>query len=272
MKSKTTNVVPVTISLLLHGALFASLILAFDFDRRPDLAIPLALNATLVTENAVTIPRVEEPPVVEDSPKVEEPPPAQPDTQEQERLAAEQKKREEDARAEEARLQKIEREKEEAERQRKLEEERKRKEAEAEEERLRIEAEEKRKADIEAQRLENERLRREAEDAARQEALAEESQVLEAQAASAEAAYIFKIKQSVTRHWVQPITAEEGLDCAVKVTQTTGGEVTRVEFGSCNGDATVRRSIDAAVRKASPLPRPRDPSVFDRQITIYFKT
>lgn len=277
MKRRNTNAVPVTISVLLHAALFASLVVAFDFDRSPDLAIPLAVNATLVTENAVVIP-----PQAEEPPEVEKPPPPQPDTKEQERLAAEQeqerlaaerKKREDEARAEEARLQKIEKAKEEAEKQRIAEEERKRKEAEAAEaERLRQEAEIQRQADIERQRLENERLRREAEDAERQSALEEESQVLQARAASAKAAYIFAIQQQVTRHWVQPVTAEEGLDCAVKVTQTAGGVVTNIQFGSCNADATVRRSIEAAIQKASPLPAPRDPSVFDREVTLSFKT
>lgn len=269
MKRKNNTAVPVAISVLLHAALFASLIVAFDFDRTPDLAIPLAVNATLVTENAVVIP-----PEVKAPPEVEKPPPPQPDTQEQERLAAEQRKREQEARAEEARLQKIERDKEEAEKQRRAEAEaeRKRKEAEAEEERRRVEAEKQRQADIERQRLENERLRREAEEAQRQEALAEESRMVQSMAASAKAAYIFAIQQQVTRHWVQPVTAEEGLNCVVKVTQTAGGVVTRVEFGSCNGDATVRRSIEAAIRKASPLPAPRDPSVFDREVTLNFKT
>jgi colicin import membrane protein len=267
MKRRINNAVPIAISVLLHGALFASLIVAFDFDRTPDLAIPLALNATLVTENAVVIP-----PQVEEPPAVEKPPPPQPDTREQERLAAEQQKREEEARAEVARLQKIEQDKAEAEKQRLAEEERQRKEAAAEEERRRIEAEKQREADIERQRLENERLRREAEDAQRQEALVEESRMVQSMAASAKAAYIFAIQQQVTRHWVQPVTAEEGLNCVVKVTQTAGGVVTKVEFGSCNGDATVRRSIEAAIQKASPLPAPRDPSVFDREVTLNFIT
>ncbi len=277
MSRPTVTAVPVTISLLLHAALFASLVVAFDFDRKPDLALPLAMNATLVTENAVVIP-----PQAEEPPKVETPPPQpQPDTQEQERIAAEQKMREEEARAEKARLQKIEQEKQEAERQRLAEEERKRKEAEAaeerrrkeaEEERRRQEAEEQRLADIERQREENERLRREAEDAERQAALEQESRLVQSMTANAKAAYVFAIQQQVKRHWVQPVTAEQGLECAVKVTQTPGGVVTNVEFGSCNGDATVRRSIDAAIRKASPLPAPRDPSVFEREVTINFNT
>lgn len=267
MNSKYQNVGPATVSVLLHAALIASLVVVFDFDRTPDMAIPLALNATLVTENAVVIP----PPPVEEPARVETPPP-QPDTAEQERIAAEQAKREQDAAEERARLQRIEEEKAEAERQRKAEQERKRKEREAEEERRRVEAERQRQEDIERQRAENERMRLEAEAAAREAELEAESQQLAAIAANAKTAYIFAIQQKITRNWVQPPTAEEGLDCVVKVQQLPGGEVANVSFGSCNADATVRRSIEAAVYKASPLPAPRDPSVFDRNLELRFIT
>jgi len=254
---------------LLHAGLIASLVVVLDFDSTPDMAIPLALNATLVTENAVVIPpEVEEPPKVQEAP----PPQPEPDTAEQERIAAEQAKREQDAAEERARLQRIEDEKAEAERQRLAEEERQRKEREAEEERRRVEAERKRQEDIERQRAENERLRKEAEDAARQAELEAESQQMAAMAASAKTAYIFAIQQKITRNWVQPKSAEEGLDCAVRVQQTAGGEVVNVSFGSCNGDAVVRRSIETAVYKASPLPAPRDPGVFDRNLELRFKT
>ncbi|MGI9221999.1 MAG: TonB C-terminal domain-containing protein [Woeseiaceae bacterium] len=272
MKQKYQNVGPAILSVLLHAGLAASLIVVLDFDKTPDIAVPLALNATLVTENAVVIPpQVEEPPKIEEKP-VPPPPKPEPDTAEQDRIAAEKVQREKDAAEEKARLQKIEDEKAEAERKRLAEEERQRKEKEAEEERRRIEAEEQRKADIERQRLENERLRMEAEDAAREAELEAESQQMAAMAASAKSAYIFAIQQKITRNWVQPPTAEEGLDCVVKVQQTAGGEVLNVSFGGCNGDATVRRSIEAAVYKASPLPAPRDPSVFDRNLELRFIT
>ena len=269
MKQKYQNVGPAFVSVLLHAGLIASLVVVLDFDSTPDMAIPLALNATLVTENAVVIPpEVEEPPKVQEAP----PPQPEPDTAEQERIAAEQAKREQDAAEERARLQRIEEEKAEAERQRLAEEERQRKEREAEEERRRVEAERKRKEDIERQRAENERLRKEAEDAARQAELEAESQQMAAMAASAKTAYIFAIQQKITRNWVQPKSAEEGLDCVVQVQQTAGGEVVNVSFGSCNGDAVVRRSIETAVYKASPLPAPRDPGVFDRNLELRFKT
>jgi len=271
VNQKYQNVGPVTISVLLHVTLIASLVVVFDFDKTPDIAVPLAINATLVTENAVVIP-----PIVEEPPEVEKPPPPQPkpepDTAEQERIAAEKAQRERDAAEEKARLQKIEDEKAEAERKRIAEEERKRKEAEEEAERRRVEAEEQRQADIERQRAENERIRKEEEDAARQAELEEESRVVEAMAASAKAAYAHRIKQAISKNWVVPASAEQGLDCVVKIRQTPGGVVQSVDFGRCNGDATVTRSIQAAVQLASPLPAPRDPSVFDRNLELVFNT
>lgn len=262
MIAKKDNLLPAALAVFLHVVVFGSLVVVLDFDRRPDIAMPLAINATLVTENAVVIP-----PQVETPPKVE-PAPPEPDISEQQRLAAEQQKREADARLERERLQKIERAKTEA------EAEKRRKQAEeqrlAEERRL-AEAEKQRLADIERQRLENERLRKEAEAAARQEELDREAQRVAAITASAKAAYIFAIQQKISRNWVAPANVAVGLECTIKVQQAPGGEVLNVSFGPCNGDATIKRSIEAAVYKASPLPAPRDPSVFDRNLTLLFK-
>lgn len=275
MQQKTNNVAPVTFAVLLHIVLFGSMFVVLDFGGTPDLAIPLAINATLVTENAViTPPKVEQPkveePKVEEPPKIEEPPP-QPDTQEQDRLAAEQEKREQDARDEAARLQKIEDDAAEAEKLKAAEAEKQRKEAEADAERKRVQAEEERQADIERQRIENEQLRKDTEEAERQKELDVESQRMQAMTASAKSAYIFAIQQDIQRNWVRPANAEVGLDCVIRVKQTTGGVVLEVNIESCNGDATIRRSIEAAVRKASPLPAPRDPGVFDRDIRLTFR-
>jgi len=54
------------------------------------------------------------------------------------------------------------------------------------------------------------------------------------------------------------------------VTQVPGGEVTQVSIGECNGDQAVRESIETAAYRASPLPAPPDPALFDRQLTINF--
>jgi colicin import membrane protein len=254
------NVIPVTLALLLHVLLFGSLFFAIDFGDRPQVAMPMAITATLVTEEALVVP-----------PKVEEKlPPPEPDTSEQDRIDAEERKRHEDARIEKERLSRLAEE--EAERKRRAEEEaeKRRKANEVEKERKRVEAERKRQAEIERQRLENERLRQELEAARRAEIEAESNRIT-AMAATAEAAYIFAIQQTIVRNWVRPPTAIEGLECIVNVRQLPGGEVISVTIGTCNGDSTVRRSIEAAVHKASPLPAPSDPGVFDRNLRLEFR-
>lgn len=260
MVKDTHNVVPFMLAVLLHVVLFGSLFVAFDFSRTPDFAVPLAIKGTLVTENAVILP-----------PKVEEaPPPPVPDTSEQERREAEEQKRIQDARLERERLQRIQEQ--EAERKRQAADaEKRRQEDEAKMERKRVEVERQREQEIQRQREENERLRQEAEAAARQQELDEEANRFAAAGADAKAAYMFAIQQKIERNWVRPATAEVGIECTVSVRQLPGGEVVDVSLGRCNGDETVRRSIESAVYKASPLPAPRDPSVFDRDLTLIFK-
>jgi hypothetical protein len=124
--------------------------------------------------------------------------------------------------------------------------------------------------EIEQQRRENERLRFEAEAARRAEREAE-SDRLEPMQADAEAAYLFAIQQRINRNWVKPPTATSGIECVVNIRQLPGGEVVSVSIGACNGDSVVRRSIEAAVHRASPLPAPADPSVFDRDIRLTFR-
>ena len=269
MDRDSHNVIPFTLALLLHVLLFGSLIFALDFGDRPQIAMPLAITATLVSEDEV----VEQPKVVEKlpPPKVEEElPPPEPDTSEQDRREAEERKRREDALVEKERLNRIA--KEEVERKRKADEEaeKRRKADEAEKERKRVEVERERQAEIERQRLENERVRQEVA-AARQAELDAESNRLDAMQANAETAYMFAIQQRISRSWVRPPTATAGTECVVKIRQLPGGEVASVNVSTCNRGEEVRRSIEAAVQRASPLPAPKDPSVFDRDIRLTFR-
>lgn len=272
MTQRTANVVPFSMALLLHVAVFGSLIFVIDFSHRGQPVVPLALTATLVTDNAIIVP-----------PEVEEPPPPEPDTSEQDRIRAEEQKRLEDARVEQERLNRIKQAEEEAaaerrrqeeaaaeERRKQEEAEQRRKEEEARKEREREEAERQRQAEIERQRQENERLRAEAE-AARQAELDAESRRLERMQADAKSAYVYAIQQRIQSRWVAPPTATSGIECIVNITQLPGGEVVSVSIGDCNGDSAVRTSIERAVYRASPLPNPPDPSVFDRNIQLIFR-
>ena len=283
---------PATLATLLHVAIVAVAVMAASLPGKKPIT-PLRLQATLVQE-VESMPTVTELPEPEPEPVVEEPPPPEPD--ETARIAAEEAKRLEDARIEQERLARLAEA--EAEKQRKAVEERKQREAEEaerkrreaeeaerrkredearrkreEEERLerqRAEAERQRQEEIERQRRENERKRQEAEQQLLA-ALDEEEDLNRTIASGAQAAYVFAIQQKIERNWVKPASAQPGLNCTVSVTQLQGGEVVNVSIRSCNGDAAVQRSIEAAVRKASPLPDPSDPRIFERNLNIIFK-
>jgi colicin import membrane protein len=263
----THNIIPVSLALLLHVIIFGSMILAFDY-ARPTPFTPLAVKATLVQE----VPQQPPPaPVVEPEPEpepvIEEPEP-EPDNSEELRRLAEEEKRRQDALLEEKRLEELKRkEREEAERKKREEEERKKREEE-EKERQRQEAERKRQEDIKRQREENERLRREAEAAQRQAELDAEERRFAARNSAEMAAYQFAIAQKIRRNWAVPASAGPETQCSVRVTQLPGGEVVSVNIISCNGDAAVQRSVEAAIRRSSPLPEPSNPDLFDRNLTL----
>lgn len=82
--------------------------------------------------------------------------------------------------------------------------------------------------------------------------------------------YIAEIQARVERAWNRPPSAQPGLKCEVFVTQVPGGTVTQVRIGQCNGDSAVQQSISVAVFRASPLPAPPDPSLFERNLKLVF--
>ena len=246
------GILPGILSILVHVVLFGGLFLAFDFSRPVQPAVLLAIEATLVTEQVL-----------------EEPAPPEPENS---RAVLEEEKRLADLRAEQDRIRlqqekdKERREREEAARKRRQEEETERRRAETE--RRRLEA-------LERQRVENERLRREAETAEmqrrqQQEIIEEQNRIMALQA-SDKARWVFALQQVISRNFVPPASAPIDLECVVDVRQLPGGTVANVSIGRCNGDAAVQRAIEAAVYKASPLPAPDNPRIFDRDLRITFK-
>jgi len=138
-------------------------------------------------------------------------------------------------------------------------------------EKKRIE-EEKRLA--EQRRKQEEEQRRQEEQRALQEQLAAEQQQLEAErekkVQSIVDRYIEIIKQKVTRNWFKPAGAQQGLSCTVMVRLIPGGEVLDVRITTSSGDPVFDRSVETAVLKASPLPLPPDPSLFERFRILQF--
>ena len=83
--------------------------------------------------------------------------------------------------------------------------------------------------------------------------------------------YRASLMNRIKHAWIKPPSARLGIDCRVVVTQVAGGEVTSAHVTTCNGDAAVRQSIENAVYRASPLPDPPDPALFQRQLVFEFK-
>lgn len=191
----------------------------------------------------------------------------------QERKAAEEARKQREA--EQQRAAALAKQREEEEARRKAEEEAKRK---AEEERKRqeeaqrkAEAERKRKEEEARRKAEAERKRQEAQARAQLNAeLAAEEQRRQAVESGLLDQYVTLIKQKVERNWNRPASAGSDLRCEVTVRQIPGGDVVSVQIGQCNGDDAVVRSIEAAVRRASPLPEPPDPSLFERTLRFIF--
>ena len=130
------------------------------------------------------------------------------------------------------------------------------------------EVEAKRKAAAEA---EDRRIKAERETDLQRALNAEEERRNASRLAGLGAQWAQAIQARVQRAWIRPPSAKAGLDCLVIVTQVPGGTVVRAEVRTCNGDDAVKQSIEAAVFRASPLPPPPDPALFERTLELRFR-
>ncbi len=254
----------VLLSLLVHSAVFGMLGWGWWRYRDPKPAPQqLAIEATIVIDKTTT-PAPADPASAAPAQPAPAPEPAppqpQPDTQAQQReqqqreqQQKEERQRADDERAEHERVLRAQREQAEADARRREQEAAANKAAAA-------------KAAEAVQRAKD-KARRESELRAQ---LAEEERINAARGSAAATAWLSLIRDRVTRAWIRPPSARAGVNCEVRVTQVPGGVVTGVEIGNCNGDAAVRESIEAAVYRASPLPSPSNPDLFDRNLKFNF--
>ncbi len=266
---------PFILSALLHGALVAIMFVGGWWvmsDSTPPLPT-LAIEATVVDAREIgglplsrpapsappTAPIREPEPEPEPEPPKSESEPPKPDRAKEQAAKEAAAKRD----AEVKRKAELEAKRQaEAEAKRKAEAETKRKAAEA------AEAEAKRKAAAEA---EDRRIKAEREAELQRALNAEEERRNASRLAGLGAQWAQAIQARVQRAWIRPPSAKAGLDCLVVVTQVPGGTVVRAEVRSCNGDDAVKQSIEAAVFRASPLPPPPDPALFERTLELRFR-
>jgi colicin import membrane protein len=104
-----------------------------------------------------------------------------------------------------------------------------------------------------------------------QRSLEAEERVDAARASGAMSSWVSQITARIQRAWIRPPSARPGIECTLFVTQVPGGEVTDVKLGTCNGDDAVKQSILDAAYRASPLPAPSDPALFERSLEVTFR-
>jgi colicin import membrane protein len=284
MQRPSDRWISIGLSLLLHAALVGALVWGWLLFRQPPRPAPtLAIEATVVdartlkgTQQPVPQPPAAAPPVPQPQPQPEPEPEGPPPPTPEELARREQQRQEAQAAADRAQQEAEERAAQEEAAQAKQAEEQRR----ADEQRK---AEQQRKADAKAAQERKaaeaalaQQKAAEAREASESEAelkrsLAAEEHASAARSGPALANWQAQIAAKIERAWLRPPTARAGIQCMLDVTQVPGGEVTQVSIGDCNGDQAVRESIEAAVYRASPLPPPPDPSLFDRHLKINFK-
>jgi colicin import membrane protein len=299
--------ISIVLSVLLHGALLAAVGYGWWTYKKERPQPTLAIEATVVDARSVAgagrePPQPQPPPppapvTPPEPPPVEEPtgPPqptpeelakreqvqkeqaereAQEKRQAQDQQRKEQEQQQDAALAEEKRAEDKRAEDKRAEEKRQADEQRKAQEKAEADRKAREAAETKKRAD--EKRLEDQK--RQADEQARADREAELKRSLDqemradaARSSGALASWVSQITARIQRAWLKPPSAKTGIECVLYVTQVPGGEVTNVRIGACNGDQAVRESIEAAVYRASPLPPPSDPTLFERDLVITFR-
>ncbi|WP_250459528.1 cell envelope integrity protein TolA [Microbulbifer litoralis] len=236
---------PVFVSLLLHGLLIAVLGFGWEATKEPKRTMPQFVQAKLVTVDA-TVKKKQAPKKV--------------DLREKRRQRELERQRQ--AEAERERRAALERKKKaEADKKRKAEAERKRK---AAEEKARQEKERK-------EREQKEQLERERQSAF-DEALEDEEELLDAREdAQAVMSIAQAIQQRIESVWNLPPSARNGMVTEVQINFVPTGRVVATNIVEGSGNAALDRSVINAVRKVEVFPEVADlareePALFEREV------
>ena len=86
------------------------------------------------------------------------------------------------------------------------------------------------------------------------------------------ARYQAALQSAIKSKWTRPDSVPLGAACRLNIRQLPGGQVIAVEvLEPCAYDEAGRRSVEAAVLKAQPLPYAGFESVFQRSLTVNFR-
>ena len=131
-------------------------------------------------------------------------------------------------------------------------------------------ARERTQAEMRAQQLLD--ARNAASAAARADAVASRTRGSPDSRSAVNALYSVALKDAITRQWTRPESIPIGVPCQVRIRQIPGGEVVDVQVSAgCPYDQLGKRSLEAAVLKASPLPYAGFEDVFNRDVILTFR-
>lgn len=77
------------------------------------------------------------------------------------------------------------------------------------------------------------------------------------------------IQQKVIKRWIKPPLFTEGMSCTIRVRLLSSGDVMSVTVLRSSGNSIFDRSAENAVRKASPLPVPKDKDLFTKKFRLF---
>jgi colicin import membrane protein len=77
------------------------------------------------------------------------------------------------------------------------------------------------------------------------------------------------IQQRVNNSWIRPAEAVGHLTCEIQVTLTPDGTVTNFKITNPSGNDSFDNNAEIAVRKASPLPVPKDKELFNEKFRTF---
>lgn len=84
--------------------------------------------------------------------------------------------------------------------------------------------------------------------------------------------YAAALRDAITSKWTRPESIASGAPCRLVIRQLAGGQVVDAQVGApCSYDEAGRRSIEAAVLKAQPLPYAGFEKVFERTLILNFR-
>lgn len=83
--------------------------------------------------------------------------------------------------------------------------------------------------------------------------------------------YATKIRVKVRGNIMLPPAIQGNPEAVFEVSQLPNGEVLEVRLKRSSGNPALDSAIERAIRKSSPLPKPDDPSLFQRDLTIKYK-